>query len=253
VQAGTAKTLSQTGVWYLTWSSDAVFGPTQGQIGERGESIFQNGSGYGALDLDGLPHGRGGTAYLLFVPGTLYVSPAPTSSLSLPKGKSVVAVSLDDATDRAFPGFVEQAQALDPRFLLDELAWGATAATDHGGQVILHRPLTRYTVSVDLARAAAKADSAAARIAIRAERAALGAHASPVIRMTVWLEGTGHVARVQAPVPGSGFGRVLVSIDGFGQPIKSTHPTPSELVPLTQLAPALPPGRSPFVALAVRS
>jgi len=252
VQSGAAKTLATTGVWYLVWSSDAVFGPTQRPVGERGASVFSSNEAFGALDLDGLPDGKGGTAFLLFLPRSLYVSLAPTSSLSLPKGKSLVGATLDERTDAAFPGFVEQTEALNPQLLVDELAWGTTSATDRGKQVINHVPFTRYTASVDLDQAAKKAKGPV-RIAIDAEIGALGGHGHHVIPVTVWLDGPGHLARVQAPVPGSGFGRVLASIDGFGQAVGSAHPTAKQTVSLAQLASSLPAGRSPFVAFTVSS
>jgi hypothetical protein len=253
VQSAASKTMSDTAVWILTWTDNATFGRASTPVGERGASIFPRSIAYGALDLSGLAGSRGGTAYLLFLPTKVYLSPASISRVSLPGGKRIVSASLDARTAKAFPQLVVQLQVLNPQFLLNQILWGGVGTTKKGSVVLNHVPLTRYAVSVDLKRAAANATgptAVPAQLAFAAERAALGSSTSE-IRTTVWVNGAGQIARLQTPSPGSGLGRINVSFSGYGAKLTPSLPKASDAVDLLQLTSGVA-SRSPLVAFATR-
>ena len=109
-----------------------------------------------------------------------------------------------------------------------------------GEPVINHLPLSEYVVTVDLLRAVSAADGASAaamRSAITEELTALRASrpGATSVRIRVWVDGPGHVARLEAALPGSGVGTVTIALSQFGAKIGRSLPLPPDVVALPAL------------------
>ncbi len=260
VISAAATTLSQSAASSLTIQRGGLFAgaPTR-TVFARAGSLFDRALGYEAIDVPDLDHHHGGRVYLVFLPSSVYISPSSGARAVLPSGKSWVAVPINASVDVVFPHSVEQLEGLNPQLLLDEVAWGTVRAAAAGQDVINHVPYATYRLLVSLPRALAMAKGPGAqaiRLALEGQIAALrsGHPTNPAaVPLTVWLDGPGHVAQVRGVVPGSGLGTVEIALSGFGNPIRTSLPDASSLVPVTALP--RPVGgirsRSPLVALAV--
>jgi hypothetical protein len=250
VTAAVGRTLTQNAAWSLTSTGATAFGPQTAPLRANGASVFSQDLGYEALDFSHVRGIFGGTEYLDFLPQGLDVSPSNFARSVLPDGKQWVAIDLGGSLEHAYPRLVEQVETLDPRFLLDELSWGATGVTLTHSEVVNHLPLVRYTVSIDLARALAAAKQKSAAVgeqrAIAEELAFAGTRP---VEMTIWVDGPGHVAQLRAEVPGSGLGTVLFAISNFGVKLSPSLPPAAQVVPFAQLRPHA--SRPPLEALGV--
>ena len=256
VVAASIRTLSQTAGASLTLTGPGVISAGRAPVLGRAASRFTEGTGFEAIDVPGIAGRPGGRLYLDFLPGSVYLRPISATSIALPGGKSWVFAPLTSAVDRRFPRFVLQVEALSPQLLLDEIAWGAESVASTRQEVVNHVPFRKYQVSVSLVRAlaAAKGPGAAAmRVAIQDElnvlRSTRGRQASTV-PVTVWLDGPGHVAQLQADLPGSGLGHVGFVLSGYGVAVNGS---PAEASLLTDLRSVLAPGSSPLASAVVTS
>lgn len=238
VAGATTTTLSQSLVSDLTLHGVRLLGAVQSTVIGRGAFAFGSGSGYERIDLPGERiKGTGPREYLDLLPTELYFARATAGgSLVLYNGKSWIAPALvgSASVDSIVPGFVLQVEALGPQLLLDELEWGAAAATKIGTPVVNHLPLAEYRVSVNLKQALSKA-TGAIQVAIKDELAAAGASSTSIL---VWVDGAGHVARLQAAVPGSGLGTATMVLSNFGVKIAASLPAASTLLKITAQTPA---------------
>src|SRR5205814_1759503 len=137
-----------------------------------------------------------------------------------PKDKPWLTATLvgSESVSTNFPQFVEQVEGVDPMLLLDEVARGATSAVSLGPRIFQKVRLLKYRVSVDLARALSAAEgpgAAVSSLAIQQELTALSATSSSTgareKSVLVWVDPSGHVMRLQAELPGSGLGTVLMT------------------------------------------
>lgn len=247
VLSAARSTLSQNAQLTLTLRGAAVLGGAPAAVVAKGAFAFPAGLGYEAVQV---PAARGrapGTSYLVFRPAEVDVDPPVHTAL--PRGRLWIAAAFprSGAPDPRWPGLAEGLEGLSPQLLVEEIAWGATAASSLGQRVIDHVPSTEYAVSVDLERALAAASGPAAgamRPAIREELAALRTgRSSPSLRIAVWVDGPGRIARLQATVPGSGLGTVSMSLSGFGVGIPASLPAAAQTVAVGSLSP--PAGMPP--------
>lgn len=218
--------------------------------------MFDTGLGYERVDLRGVDQ-RPLREFLVFLPAKLYFAPSPAARTVLPAGKFWMSAALTGsrAVGTRFAHLVGQVEGLNPQLLLDEIAWGAVAASFVGERVINHVPVSEYTVSVSLTRALSAASGPEARamsVAIKEQLAALrsspSARASSSVLITVWVDGPGHVAQMQAVVPGSGLGTVSTTLSNVGEKISISLPLPAQVVDITLLMPpGAPVPRSPWL------
>ena len=124
VRNAATNTLALTAQSTLTLTGAQLFGESPTIVG-RGEFSFPKGLGYEGLQLP--PHGRraAGTAYLVFLPGRVWIR--PVSSAALPDGDLWISTRLNDPQSGGAP---TQALALvlegtNPQLLLEEIATGA--------------------------------------------------------------------------------------------------------------------------------
>jgi hypothetical protein len=176
--------------------------------------------------------------FLVFLPTKIFLAPA--AQRLLPAGKSVISVPLTGAEAAADGAtrFVAQAMGLNPLLLLDEIAAGGTAATRTSAEVVAHVPFVDYRVTVDLRRALGRVHgpfARAERVAIRQELAALGPGRS-VVEVAVRTDGAGFVRGLQATVPGSKLGRLVLDLHGYGTTFTPNYPAAAQVVSLASLA-----------------
>src|SRR5262249_15166981 len=136
----------------------------------------------------------------------VYLAPWPTPAGVLPPGKIWISVAFAGHGAAANRVLAAQLEGLAAELPLEEVAWGAHAASHVGTRVVGHVPLEEYRVSVDLAKAGAAArrhGRIAVAAAIESQRRAVPAGR---LSFTVLVTGAGHVARIDGAVPGSGLG-----------------------------------------------
>ena len=236
VTNATATTLSQPLQSDLTLHGAELSGVVWPTVFGRGAFVLDSGLGYERLDLPAASHQPAGREFLDFLPTRLYFARTSSAGTVEYNGKPWVSAALSGrgSVDAILPRFVLQVEALDPQLLLDEIAWGAEAATHLGEPVVDHVPLSEYRVTVNLTKASATA-TGALRTAIEDERAANGAATVPI---TVRVDGSGHIVELQAAIPGSGLGTASMDLWNFGARIPASLPTGSMLLDVTAQTPS---------------
>ncbi|GEM_PF-6943998 len=195
---------------------------------------FTTGTGYEAL-LVQRPDGAPQKLYLDYLPGAVYLLPWPAPRGLLPAGKLWIAVRYP-ASARAPGPLAVELEGLAPELPLEEIAWGAASASFEGTREINHVPMRRYAVTVDLAKALARARtagrSAVAAAIARERRAAPSGRA----RMTIFVTGPGHVGRIELTVPGSGVAAVTFQFTSFHAQFTPSPPPAARSVPVSAVA-----------------
>jgi hypothetical protein len=224
------KTLTEADATFsLTLDRPRLFGPSIATAAGRAAYDFRAGIGYEALTLQ-RPDGGKRTVYLDFLPRAVYVAPWPTPAGLLPPGKIWVAVAFTASANRAL---APQLEGLNPELPLQEIAWGARAASHVGTRVVGHVPMEEYRVSVDLAKAASAAKrTRRVAVATAIERELRTAQS---VSFTVRVTGAGHIARIDATVPGSGLGTASFSFTSFHAQFNRNPPRASQSVPLASI------------------
>jgi hypothetical protein len=239
VVSAATRTLAQTVLASVTFTGSTVFGGNAAPVGAREGSVFSRGLAYEAIDVPDVGQQSTNRQFLEVKPGTLSFSPGSAAGrAALPSGDDWISVPLTRVAESVFPRFVEQAEGLTPQLLLDEIAWGAQSASSEGREAVNHVPLAKYTVSVNLRRALSAATgpgAAAIRLAIQDELSAMGSRGtagrSQPALVTVWIDGPGRIARLEAALPGSGLGTVTFGLSNYGIAVSGSAPrSPSQIV-----------------------
>jgi len=229
------KTLALSSVsYYVTLDGPRAFGPSIDVPGGRAAYDLRAGLGYEALTVQRRNADKR-TLYLDFLPAAVYVAPWPTPTGLLPAGKIWIAVAFAGPAAQANGPLAPQLVGLAPELPLEEIAWGARAASHVGTRVVRHVPMEEYRVSVDLAKALSAAKRAG-RVAVAAAIASeLRADRSGRLSIAVWVTGAGHIARIDAEVPGSGLGTVSLSFSSFHARFNRNLPRRAQAVPLASI------------------
>jgi hypothetical protein len=237
VVEATAKTLALPGTTYtMTFGRAQPFHGALNVLGGRAAYDFRAGLGYEALSLEA-KDGSSRTLYLDFLPAAAYVAPSPAPAGSLPPGKTWISVAL--GAKRVTSGtLAAQLAGLAPELLLDEIAWGARSASPAGSSVVGHVPMSRYLVSVDLAKALRAARLAGRPALVAAIMDELQASKSGRVALEAWVNGPGYVAKVKGPVPGSGLGTPTFAFSSFTAKFTPSQVPASDTVTLTSLRPS---------------
>jgi hypothetical protein len=229
------KTLALSGVSYIvTLDGPRLFGPSIETAGGRAAYDLRAGLGYEALTVQ-RRNGDKQTVYVDFVPGAVYVAPWPTPSGLLPAGKIWITVGFAGTEARANRPLASQLEGLAPELPLEEIAWGARSASHVGTRVVRHVPMEEYRVSIDLAKAlstARRAGRVAVAVAIESE---LQAARSGRVSLDLLVTGAGHIAKIDAKVPGSGLGTASFSFTSFHAQFNRNPPRRSQSVPLASI------------------
>lgn len=240
VRSAATNTLSLTAQSTLTLTGAQLFGGTPGTIIGRAEFSFPKGLGYQALQVPALGGRAAGTAYLVFLPQQLWSKPVVNSAL--PEGHLWISAKFTGSRSAGSttPSLALTLESMNPQLLLEEIATGAVAASSSGHRVVDHVPFTEYVVSVDLARAlAAAGKTGALRTAMQQElsalRASRGTDAGSLVRIVARVDGVGHLAQLQASLPGSKLGTVQIALWKFGSIIPLSLPLASQTVDIASL------------------
>jgi hypothetical protein len=146
-----------------------------------------------------------------------------------------------EAVSTNFPSFVAQVEGVNPALLLAELEWGATASAPlgPGRQIVDHVPARRYRVTVDLGRALARIAGRLSNVLSQAIQEQLtAAGGSSRFSVLTWVDRQGRVVQMQASLPGTGEGRVLMAISYFGSAVHISVPRRPEVIDITSLTPS---------------
>ena len=223
-----------------------AFGASSAPVIGSGEFDFPSATGSEKLDLGEVGHQEPGNERVIFLASRVYLQPKAPSTTVLPKGKEWVSATLagSDSVKTNFPSFALQAEGVNPQFLLSEISGGAVSASPAGHASIGGEPARAYDVDVDLARALSASEGPAAAVfgeAIQSELAALAAGAAkgaPRTSIRVWVDGAGHVLRLESSPPGAGAGVASMTMCCFGLPVAVSAPPSPRVVDITALTPS---------------
>jgi len=239
VSAAIGRSMSMSAQVELALSANQVFGAATASVAGSGAFDFEKAQGQAQLQQPT------GIETVVFLPASVFVR-QPTGPNVLPKGRIWVSAGLtESALTTNFPQFVIQAEALNPVFLLDEAAWGATAAAPLGAASVNGSTSHGYLVAVDLVRAASSAHGPAALAftkAIGFQLAYLGGGSSvsgaTTVSLRLWVDdATGRIVRMQASPPGAGAGTVNVTLYDFGTTVRVVAPPRAKVADIASLSP----------------
>jgi hypothetical protein len=238
--AGTAvgaahKTAALSWVRYqIQFTRSHLFPPAIGVTGARGAFDFRTGLNYAFIGV----RRRSGGPENVFVDSSakaFAVAPSPAPAGLLPPGKSWISAP--------FPGrqgagpLAAQVEGLGPLLALDEIKWGAQTGSSLGTRAVGHVPMSEYEVTVDLAKARSAAlahgDGAVAAAIDRELRASRSGR----VKLDVWVNGPGYIAKIYGPVPGSRLGTTSLTFSSYTEPYGGSFPPPSEITSLASLNP----------------
>lgn len=195
------------------------------------------------IELD-LPAGSGGTERMVFLPGTVFIRP-PSSSPPLQPGRPWIFANFHDIDQYKvnFPPYIVQTESVNPAFVLDELAWGATSAVPLGRSELAGQTASAYRVTVDLQRALSRANGPAADVFGHALQSELTASGNPAgtapatLAVEVWVDGSGRLVGTRAAPLGAGIGTVTLELTRFGTPVHAGKPPRDKVVDIAAMIP----------------
>lgn len=246
VRAAARATLaSPAGVEFELHGARA-FGVSHAPVLGSGEFDFPSGRGSETIDLGEVGHQEPGNEQVIFLPSRVYLQPKAPSTTVLPKDKQWVSATLagSETVSTNFPSFALQVEGVNPQLLLSEISGGAVSASRADEGSIAGEPARAYDVDVDLPRALAATAGPSATVfgvAIQSELAALAGGTSSGGQRTsirVWVDGAGHVIRLQSSPPGAGLGVASMTLCCFGLPVAVAAPPARRVVDITALTPS---------------
>jgi hypothetical protein len=245
VQGAATATLSGSAQVEYVLHGAKAFGASAAPVMGSGEFDFQAGVGAEKIDLGETGKQEPGNEAAVFLPSKVYLQPKSFGAAVLPKGKEWMSATLagSESVSTNFPAFVLQAEAVNPQFLLAQLAAGASAATPLGIDLVSERPARVYEVTVDLPRVLSGLRGASAAVfgqAIQSELAAApygGAARSSQATIVAWLDG-GRVVQLRTAPAGAGAGTVTMTLCCFGSDVAVKAPKPAKVVDITALTPS---------------
>ncbi len=216
-----------------------LLGKSQPSISGRGTYDFSTIEGRVAL------REPTGTEQVVFVPKALFVRepPPPSGASALPAGKTWISAGLNEkpGPGSPIPQFVNQVEAVNAALLLDEIAWGTVKAVPAGTEQVGTATTHKYVVTVDLRRAANDTSASSAPTFSQSVLYQISALAprsgDATTRVTVWIDGDGHVVRLQSTPPGSGVGNVSITLARYGAHVNEPVPPSSAVVDIANLSP----------------
>jgi hypothetical protein len=251
VLGAATTTLSQSADANVTLSDASLFGGTSRSVVGRAAFVFPTGLGYEAIQVPKLRGRASGTAYLAYLGRRVWVEPLVQTAL--PQGRLWISTtfSRSGSLEARFPTLALVLEGLNPELLLEEIIWGAVAASSLGQRVVAHVPFTEYSVTVDLRRAISRATgptavalSSAMREELAALRSSRARRGSSAVAIAIWVDGPGRLVQLQASLPGSGLGTVLMALSNVGTAIATNLPTASMSADIALLRPAGIPSAS---------
>lgn len=187
-----------------------------------------------------LPASSGGTERMVFLPGTVFFKPPP-SSPPLQAGRPWIFANFADIAKYKvnFPPYIVQIESINPSFAVSEIGWGATAAAPAGTVTFHGQRAKAYSVTVGLQQALAHASGANGVVfglTLASEISASGS-ASPTATAQVWVDPQGRLVGAQIVPIGAGIGTLTLALDHFGMPVQADKPRRSTVVDLAAMIP----------------
>ena len=235
-----AATTRGTGSVSVSLLPGAVYGQRQPAV--QGNGAFDFASEKGRIEL----RESSGTEKVVFVSQAAFVrEPPPLSGASpLPAGKQWVSASLIEKTaaGSGLPLFVDQVEAVNAGFVLDEIKWGATAARPLGTREVDNVNAKEYLVTLNLVRAQSDAVGPAAFPFSRAVGYQVASltptlKSKAQVRAHVWVDETGRLVQVEWSPPGSGVGTTSIRVSALQTPVHVRLPPTSKTVDVATLSP----------------
>jgi hypothetical protein len=241
VERAVAGTMRLTGAYELAFSNAPADSRSVTPRDARGAVAF--GGPESTIQLD-LPPGSGGAERMVFLPGTVFIKPPPTS-LPLQPGRPWIFANFADIDKYRvkLPPYIVQTESVNPAFVLYELSWGATSAVPIGPTALGHQTPEAYVVTVDLNRAQANRAGPAAAVfghALSAEISSFGGTttaAPPTMTVEVWVDHAGRVIGSRAAPPGAGIGTLTLTVTRFGAPVHADKPPRAQVVDIAAMIP----------------
>lgn len=245
VEGAAAATLAGNAQVEYVLHGAKAFGSSAAPVQGSGEFDFSAGVGAEKIDLGETGKQEPGNEAAVFLPSQVYLQPKSFGAAALPKGKQWMSATLagSESVSTNFPAFALQAEAVNPQFLLAQLAAGASAATPLGVEVVGERLARVYEVTVDLARALSGLRGPSAAVfgqAIQSELAASPygtAKRSATATITAWLD-NGRIVRLRTAPPGAGAGTVTMTLCCFGADVAVKAPDAAKVIDITALTPS---------------
>jgi hypothetical protein len=218
----------------------AVYGQRQPSV--HGTGSFDFAAGEGRIEL----RESSGTEKVLFMPQAIFVrEPPPVSGANpLPAGKQWVSAGLTEkpSAGSGLPLFVDQVEAVNAGFILDEIKWGAIAAKPLGTEQVGAIAAQKYGVTLDLHKVQSGATGPIALTFSRVvgyQVATLPPASKTTVEVQahVWVAETGRVVQIQWSPPGSGVGTTSIRVSGLHTPVQVNLPPTSQTVDVATLSP----------------
>jgi hypothetical protein len=243
VVAAAARMLSRRARVSFRLDGAQVFGSTRAPVFGIGVFDFASGLGSEVIDLPEVGRQEPGIERVIFVQTRVYLQPKGTSTVALPHDKAWMSASLtgSESVSTNFPQFIGQIQGLNPLLLLQEVAWGARAATPIEERSRRAPEARGHRVTIDLARALAatgKAGATVSSLAIQQQLSALGSGRSASVSVFVWIDRTGRIAQLRASIPGAGLGTELLTLEDVKNSVRVVAPPAAQVVDITALTPS---------------
>jgi len=237
VAQATARTTALTADFAMTFQRSSGSTASQLPLDAHGAVDFTGPSSTIRIDL---PKASGGTERMVFLPGTVFFRPPPSSPPLQPGRPWIFANFADIAKYKVnFPPYIVQTESINPAFTVSEVAWGATAAAPAGTATLDGSTDRVYVVTVDLQKAlagATGANGAVFALTLASEIAASGS-TSPTVTARVWVDGQGRLVGVRTVPVGAGIGTLTLALDRFGAPVQAAKPARATVVDLAAIIP----------------
>ncbi len=241
VERAVASTLGLTSDFAMTFSKPSSNGTSATPRDATGAVDFQSPSGTIRIDL---PGATGGTEKMVFLPGTVFIKPPP-SSPSLQAGKPWIFANFADIAKYKvnFPPYIVQTESINPAFPLYELSWGLSKAASAGQSSFEGQQAESYLVTVNLNQALARATGPAGDVfshALSSEISANGGNTvtpTASITMEVWIDGSARLVGARVAPPGAGIGTLTLSLQRFGATVHTDKPPRALVVDIAAMIP----------------
>jgi hypothetical protein len=236
VQHATNSTLGLTSQFQMVFRR-APQGNSQLPLSAEGAVDFAAPSATLRLDL---PRSSGGTESMVFLPGTVFFKPPP-SSPPLRVGRPWVFANFSDIAKYKvnFPPYIVQTENINPSFTLYQIAWGATAVSGVHRVMFEGAPATTCLVTIDLQHAlqhVSGANGSVFALTLASEIAASG-QSSPKVTARVWIDKIGRLVGARILPVGAGIGTLTLSLSHFGTPVHADKPPRAKVVDLAATIP----------------
>ncbi len=241
VSHAVGATMGLTGSFDLTFSDVPVGSKAATPQDASGVADFRSPSATIQLKL---PPGSGGAERMVFLPGTVFIKPPP-STPPLRAGKPWIFANFADIAKYRvnFPPYIVQTESVNPAFVLYELSWGAVSAAPLGKTALGGQHADAYVVTVNLDQALSRSTGPAgddfAR-ALASEVSSFGnaaATSHPTTNVEVWVDSASRLVGARSSPPGAGIGTLTLTVTKFGVPVHVDKPPRSTVVDIAAMIP----------------